>query len=137
MGRYNRVMTTGNELDRAPDRAPDRADRRARSVGVIASLLVAALALAGCSTSSDELIATAGGAQPAPSATSSEPSAADIDEQRDPSLSAQVELDPIVAGRVPAGRRRDDLSRWYLDVANHLAGHLTIGHQPHAALRLG
>ena len=49
---------------------------------MIASLLVAALALAGCSTSSDELIATAGGAQPAPSATSSEPSAADIDEQR-------------------------------------------------------
>jgi hypothetical protein len=49
---------------------------------VIASLLVGALALAGCSTSSDELIATAGGAQPAPSATSSDPSSDDIDEQR-------------------------------------------------------
>ncbi|MDH3959248.1 MAG: hypothetical protein OEU98_07235 [Actinomycetota bacterium] len=64
------------------DRAPHRAHRRARSAGVMASLLVGALALAGCSTSSDELIATAGGAQSAPSATSSDPSSDDIDEQR-------------------------------------------------------
>lgn len=49
---------------------------------MIAGLLVSALALAGCSTSSDELIATAGGVQPAPSATSSDQSSGDIDEQR-------------------------------------------------------
>lgn len=55
----------------------------ARSTGLLAGLLMSAVALAGCSTSSDQQIATAGGgAQPAPTASSSDPSSEDIDEQR-------------------------------------------------------
>ena len=55
----------------------------ARSTGLLAGLFLAVVALAGCSTSSDQQIATAGGgAQPASSPSSSDPSSEDIDEQR-------------------------------------------------------